>query len=148
MKLIQLKEEEMVLHQGATHIAIVTHTDLTEATANTAQVIALMTVAAKMAVGCVKAVLKTPFTDASDAAFNTTAVTVGDGNSANALLTSMELNSNGTEVFLKFGTATQTVYTGADTVDITFNSMADKALVDIDAGEVHIYLKLTDARNP
>lgn len=102
MDVIPLSNDEMAKH-GATHLVIVTHEDLTEETANTAQTIALLSIPANKAVRFVKHRLITPFKDASDAAFNTTAATIGDGSDADRFLQSTELNENGTEVDLKMG---------------------------------------------
>lgn len=208
MKIYSLVLEEQAAAGGANVRVEVTHADLTEATANTAQTLALLTVDAKMAVRLVKAVLVTPFKDASDAAFNTTPITVGDGSDVDRLLASMEMNVNGSEVLLKPGpvtaasapaapaavtavvataaaatddttvwalanelkgefnkaiadiaalraaiVATQAalvspchVYTGADTVDLVVGSMAEKALADIDVGELHLFFQVIDHR--
>jgi len=146
MTLSPLTIEESASHGGATHVANVTHADLTEATANTAQVIALATVADKVSVACVKVVLKTAFEDASDAAFNSNTITVGDGNDADELLVSMQVNANGTEVNQKTGTTVTHDYAAADTVDLTVNSMTAKSLSDLDAGEADIYLRIADSR--
>lgn len=124
---------------GATHLVIISHEDLTETTANTAQVLSPFTVADGDLVGCVGAKLIEDFQDASDAAFNTTAITSGDGGDADRFLTSMELNVNGTEIDTKAGVAGLYAYTTADTVDVTFNSMSAKSLSNLDAGEVHLY---------
>lgn len=145
MRLQPLLGEERLGHMPATHIAILTNADLTQASTNTAQVINLMPLIAKQGAEVIKAVLKTPFQNTADSGFNTTAVTIGDSGTANSFLTSMELNVNGSLVYLKFGTGTKTVYTSADNVAITFNSMSAKALVNLNAGELWVYLKLTDA---
>lgn len=140
-----LGTEERLAHGGATHVAVITHEDLTETTANTAQTIELMDVANKVAVECVYTDLVTPFEDASDAAFNTNTLIVGDGGDTDRLLASQEMNENGTEVDMKVGTGTNYVYTGADTVDAVIGSMTAKSLSNIDTGEVRIYLKVIDA---
>ena len=116
MKIYPLVLEEQAAAGGANIRVEITHTDLTETTTNTAQTIPLLTVAAKMAVRLVKAVLVTPFKDASDAAFNTNAATVGDGNSAGRFLASTELNLNGSEVPLKLGPSTAAPAATAATV--------------------------------
>lgn len=144
-KVKPLGTEERLAHGGATHVAVITHEDLTETTANTAQTIALMNVANKVAVECVYTDLITPFKDASDAAFNTTTLIVGDDGSTNRLLASQEMNKNGTEVDMKVGTGTCYVFTADNTVDAIVGSMAAKSLSNIDTGEVHIYLKVIDA---
>lgn len=180
MELIPLNIEAVALHK-ATHVCVLTHEDLTTADANTAQVIPVLTVPANSLVRVVKSELKVAFKDASDAAFNTNALTIGDGSDADRLLPSTELNVNGTEVILKqgplganFAAVTTTdatteatvyalanalkvalnaliaqlnagpeyVYTSETTVNLTIGSMAEKALADIDVGEVHIYFSI------
>lgn len=142
MNVIALGTHEWSRLGGATHKVIVTHADLTEATANTAQVLSPITVALGDMVKLVGVRLITDFQDASDAAFNTTAITSGDGGDAARFLASMELNTNGTEVDAKAGVDTLYAYTAADTVDITVNSMTGKSLVNIDQGEVHLYYRV------
>lgn len=128
---------------GYTHLVKITHADLTEATVNTAQVIELLNVDAFDEVQRMAMHLVTPFADASDAAFNNVAITSGDGGSANRFLTSTQINVNGTEILGFSGTHTTAyVYLAADTVDLTVGSMADKALADIDVGELWIFLKV------
>jgi len=139
MKILPLQHEQATL--GPTHKIVLTHEDLTEATAATAQVIPLLTVAIGDLVEVVGTYLPTPFEDASDAAFNTTAITIGDGGSANRLLASQELNVNGTEVLGKAG-AGPYVYVAADMVDVTVGAMTAKSLVDIDAGEVWVFVRV------
>lgn len=122
----------------------ITHEDITEVTANTAQVIALLTVEAGDLVRICATLVKRVWKDVSDAAFNTTAITIGDGGSANRFLASQELNENGTEVLYKGGAnTTPFAYTTADTIDITFNAMAAKSLSDIDQGELLVFLGVT-----
>ena len=134
---------------GYTHKVVLTHTDLTTATANTAQTIELLSVAAGDVVTDAAVKVVTAFSDASDTAYNTTTLIVGDDGTTNRFVTSQELNVNAAaEVLYKAGTNTAPhAYTAANTVDAVFGSMAAKSLSDIDAGEVHIYLginRLTD----
>jgi hypothetical protein len=131
---------------GFTDRFVVTHEDLTQATANTAQAVTLLALVAGMMIGKVATRVVTPFTDASDAAFNATTLTIGDTGSANRFLSSQELNSNGTEVLAKAGTNTLNAYNAGDTLLATFGSMTGKALADIDAGEVHIFAEVIDLR--
>lgn len=134
---------------GATHLVIWGHADLTETTANTAQLLQIPVVAGTL-VKVIGNKLVTPFEDASDAAFNSTAITIGDGGSANRLLTSTELNVNGTEIDFKPGALAEGYFFNvADTIDITVNSMTAKSLSNIDAGEDHVYLSIVDfSQNP
>lgn len=128
--------------QSIRHHFVIDFNDLTETAANTAQVINLISLKAGDAViGCFTSA-PTAFKDASDAAFNDTAITIGDGGSANRYLASQQLNENGTEVLLKDGTRTAYMYLVDDTVDITFNSMTAKALNDIDTGKLHVWLEI------
>jgi hypothetical protein len=80
--------------------------------------------------------LVTPFEDASDAAFNSTDIEVGDGADPAVFLTSTEVNKNGTEVTQALGTGTLRSYTAADTVDVKVTSTASKALANLDGGKL------------
>jgi len=146
MDLIALKQEEVIANEGATHKAILTHADLTETAVSTAQTIGLASLSAKMSAKCLKAQLITPFSCSTDSANNSTALEVGDDGSVARLLASMELNENGTEVFLKKGTGTDYVFTAANYVDAYVTPASGKALSALDAGEVHIFLQITDGR--
>lgn len=140
MKIAPLSLNERAKHL-ATHCAVITAADLTEATVNTAQDIALLTTpASKCSVEVVKTVLVTPFEDASDEAFNTNALIIGDSGDTDRLLASQELNENGSRVLKKRGTGTAQVYTAVTVINANIAAMAAKALADIDTGEVHIYL--------
>ena len=125
----------------ATHLVTITSDDLTETTVNTAQTLTV-TVAAGDFFEVIAHKLVTPFEDASDAAFNTTAYTIGDGGSANRFLTSTELNVNGTEIDFKAGALGEGYfYNSADTVDFAIGSMSGKALNNIDTGELHVFIR-------
>jgi hypothetical protein len=129
---------------GFSHKAVVTHTDLTEATADTDQTIALLSVAPGDVVEKAAYKLVTAFKDVSDAAFNDTKVQVGDGTDTDEYIAATQVNENGTEVL--FAANVNTVpfaYTAADTVDLLVESMTAKSLSNIDAGEIHIYLAVT-----
>ena len=132
---------------GYTHKAIVDHTDLTETTANTAQSITLLSLAAGDVVHSGAYKLVTPFQDTADAAFNTTAVTTNAAGSA--LISATETNVNGTEVFYKAHTATAplTVNTGTSTVSASFASMSLKSLSALNAGEVHFFFSVNKLAN-
>lgn len=125
----------------------ITHADLTETTADTAQAIELFSLPANHAIGAVQVRLRTAFKDASDAAFNTTTMSVGHSTDPDAWLTASETNENGTEVPLvrevkaSGGIASQSA---ATTVNATFNAMAAKALNDIDTGQVDIFCEVID----
>jgi hypothetical protein len=133
-------------HWGATHLVVVTHEDFTTATTNTPQTNLIFNVEAKMGVGCVAMVLKTPFEDTADAAHNQTSIVVGDGTDADEFLTATELNENGTEIYLKYGTADSVAYTATGGVYLTVTPNAEDAVSALNAGEVWIYLKVLDTR--
>jgi hypothetical protein len=146
-KLFPLALQEISSFAGFTHMAIIDADDLTMATAATAQKIKLGPIPAGAYVHKVELRLVKPFKDASDAAFNTTAVTVGDNTAANTFITTKELNENGTEIVVPALQNTSTgPYTAADEIDITFNSMTGKKLVDIDVGEVHLLVQIFDPK--
>ncbi len=129
---------------GFTHRIKVTHEDLTETTAATDQVIPLLSVAAGALVTRCATRLVTPFNDASDVAYNDTQVSVGDGGSAARFLAAQQVNENGTEVLAKGGTGTLHAYEAADTVDLTVAHQDSKALADLDAGELWVFLHVQD----
>lgn len=126
---------------GATHQVRITHEDLTQTAANTAQTFTIP-VAARTLAAVVVTNLVVPFKDASDAAFNSNALIIGDGGDTDRLLTSQQLNENGTEILAQAGVLAGYAYNVADTIDITIASMAEKSLSDIDTGELVVYLKL------
>lgn len=134
--------------RGYTHKFVITHADLTETAAKTDQVIQLISVGPGVVVGgSVGYKLVTPFEDANDAAFNTTTIQVGETD-ADRFLTSTEMNKNGTEVIYKVTANAVTTlpfaFTADDTIDATIGSMDAKSLVNIDVGEVHIFLQIHD----
>lgn len=144
MKIYPLTTEER-LQGGFTHRVVLNFEDLTETATATAQTILGPAVKAGQVLWRAAVRLGTPFTDASDAAFNTTTLIVGDDGSTNRAIASMELNSNGTEVFYKANPTTLPYAFLADnTIDFIFGSMTAKALNDIDAGEVTVFLEISD----
>lgn len=144
MRIEQLASEEQ--RSSYTQRIILTHEDITESAANTAQTIAIMTVLAGQALLGAALKLVTPFKDASDNAFNSTTIKVGDGIDDDRAINSQQANENGTEVLYGVNDPAKLpyVYLADDTIDIIFGSMAAKALSDIDVGEVHILLAIAD----
>jgi len=141
MNIMSLLNEEIALHNANVRV-VVTHEDLTESTAATAQVIALMTKGLGKSVELVKSELITPFKDASDAAFNDIQLTVGDTGDADRLLAAQQVNENGTEVILKKGTGTVFSPTSATAINLTVGSMTGKSLSDVDTGEAYLYFNV------
>ena len=143
MKVYELPAETKAA-TGFSHKAVVTHSDITESTADTDQTIALLSVAAGDVVEKAAYKLVTAFSDASDAALNDTKVQVGDGADTDRYIAATQVNVNGTEVlFAANANTTAYAYTAADTVDLLVESMTAKSLSDLDAGEIHIYLAVT-----
>lgn len=127
---------------GFTHRFELDHTDLTQTAAATAQVVPLLALIAGMLVLKVATRMTTAFQDVSDGAFNSTAITIGDGGTANLFLTSQELNVNGTEVYNKAGTGTAKAYDAGDSLNLTFNSMTGKSLSNIDTGVLKVFAQI------
>ena len=114
--LTPLTTEARAAHQ-ATHLIRITHLDLTEATANTAQTLTLFTAEANKAVRLVKHSLPIPFKDASDAPFNDVAIQVGVSGTLARFLASTQINENGTEVRAKAGPAVPALPAAVSTAD-------------------------------
>jgi hypothetical protein len=141
MEIFNLLTEESARLGGANRRIVLTHADLTTAAANTAQTIALFSAAAKERVKLIGFNLVTPFKDASDNAFNNVAIIVGDSDD-DRYLASTQINENGTEILASAGTGTEAAYATATAINIIFGSMADKSLVDIDVGEIHLFFQV------
>lgn len=139
MEKYRLSAEE-TRQTGYTHRYRLTFLDLASMlTVNTALAINLRAVTAGAVISGVATRLVTPFQATGDAAFNTTAITLGDGGSANRYLASQELNANGAFVVAK-AAGTPYAHVGAENVKITFNAMAAKALASLNAGVLEVYL--------
>jgi predicted dinucleotide-binding enzyme len=143
MNVLKLSAEETRETQH-THKIVLTHVDLTQSADNTVQNITLATLPAGSVVNACAIKLVTPFEDSDDSAFNSTTLVVGDADTANRYLTSTELNENGTEVLFKSGANENFANVTETAVVAGFDSMAAKALEDLDVGEVHIYLSVYD----
>lgn len=131
---------------GASHVVEFDFEDLTETDTNgTAQTTAIMAIPAKMGVEFVAAQLVTAFDTANTNYTGSTTITVGDGGDVDRFLPSMELASDGTEVWLDIDKL-NTVYTVADTVDVVFTQSTNEGLADNTVGKILLYFRLWDAR--
>jgi hypothetical protein len=140
-----LLEEQQALDGAFTHVAVLDADDLTMATANTVQDIALGTVPKGWVINKTMVVLRTPFENTADAAYNTTTLIVGDAGSSNRYMTSKELNKNAGGVITYPGYNSTAYQVTADTPIVAeFGSMAAKNLNSLNKGEVHIYFGLID----
>jgi len=133
---------------GYTHKAIVTHADLTETTAATAQNLTLLSLAAGDVVQNAAFKLVTSFADAADSANNTTTMTLSGAGSA--VVAAMQANANGTPVLYKAFTATSpvTVASGTSTVQLTVGTpAATKTLAALTTGELHVFFAVNKLAN-
>jgi hypothetical protein len=90
--------------------------------------------------------LTIPFEDQSDAAFNTSTLSLGDATTATRFINASEANVNGTEVLNVIPGANQNViYTAAGQLQLTLNSMAAKSLSDLDKGAGYILMAIIRA---
>jgi hypothetical protein len=133
-----------------THKVIVTHEDLTEATANTAQTINILAAPAGTVVQGAALKVVTRFEDASDNALNTTTFVLGDNGTTaddDRYIVSTEANKNAASPIdyrANANTAPYAFYEASKHVQLKVGSMAAKNLSDIDSGEAHIYLRVAD----
>lgn len=133
---------------AATHMIDVSAADLTETTANTAQTLVPLTFADGDVFVLISGRLVEPFEDSSDAAFNSTALSVGDNDSATRYLASTQLNKNGTEITTFAGALTAPCfpYTAAKELRLAFASMTAKSLADLDKGRLLLYVRKVDTK--
>lgn len=122
---------------------VIDHTDLTQATDNTTQVISLITLPANSVIKSAATFLKTPFQLVGTAAYNNNVLIVGDAGDTDRCIASQQLNVNGTEVLAKAQASTiPFAYVAATDITATFASMASFDLLELDAGEIHIFLEV------
>jgi hypothetical protein len=134
----ELPIEERV--KGFSHVLSFDHTDLTQATANTAQALDVAIPAGSSIRGS-QIRIDVPFENTADAAFDSTAITVGDAGSATRHLASTQANANGTVVPLRTA-AVQHDYTAADVVKVTVGSMSGKSLSNLNKGAARVFVDL------
>jgi hypothetical protein len=129
--------------RGYNYRFVIDHTDLTTAADNTAQDITLITLPAYSVVLSAATYLKTPFQKTGTSAYNSNLLIVGDSGDTDRLIASQQLNVNGTEVLAKAQASTiPYAYEAATAVVANFASMASYDLLELDAGEVHIFLEV------
>lgn len=138
MLLRPLTTNERAETPGFTHVAIISANDLTQTTANTAQAFTVVPIAKGDIMLRAVGVPVVPFQNTGDAAFNSDTVSVGDSGSATRHTAATEANANG--AFAPVIGNTPYLYTAADSLIITVNSMTAKALNSINRGEYHVFL--------
>jgi hypothetical protein len=90
--------------------------------------------------------LTIPFQDISDAAFNTSTISLGDATTATRYINASEANLNGTEVLdVVPGVNQNVIYTAAGQLQLTLNSMAAKTISDLDKGAAYILMQIVRA---
>lgn len=141
--LTPLALQEITSYAGFTHICPITADNLTMATNATAQTIQLSPLPIGTYVYKVEFRLVRPFKNSADAAFNTTTASMGDTSGVASMITAKELNANGAFITVPALMNTPTgPYAALDALNITFNAMAAKKLLDINIGELHILAQL------
>ena len=136
-----LTVNEASLNAGMTHTFTIDADDLTETTANTPQTITICSLKAGDIIGKISWRAKTFLQDASDSAFNSTTMSVGDDSAVTTHIAAIQVNINGTEVRQGFSN-TAVHYAAANHLTVTFNSMALKSLSNIDVGEIEFFFQL------
>lgn len=81
-------------------------------------------------------ILVTPFANTADTAFNSDTISLGDVGSATRFFSAVEVNLNGSYVNESFASAKNTVYTAADQLSITLNSMTAKSISNLNQGQI------------
>lgn len=138
-----LSEQEQAAHDGYTHLATIGVAELTDTVAGEAQTLDIGNCPVGGQVK-ISAHLPTPF-DSADAAYDTMALTIGDGTTPNSYLASMELNVRGTEVIDKTGSLVgPTTSTVVTPIRCTFTPKAAKKLSDLTTGLLYLFVKLVD----
>lgn len=108
LDIVRLPMESQVAAGGANYLVVLDVDDLNaETNVNTALTFTNFSVKAGQAVQVIAAQLRTPFGDAATNAHNSTTLEVGDGTDADLYLASMQLNTNGTEVYFQAGNGWQ-----------------------------------------
>jgi hypothetical protein len=129
--------------RGYNYRFVITPSDLTETTDNTAQDITLVTLPAYSVVKSAATYLKTPFKQSDDGSYNSNTVIVGDAADDNRYIASQQINENGSEVLAQAqASTTPFANTAATAVVAKFASMASYSLADLDTGEIHIFLEV------
>jgi len=142
MLLRPLTTNERAETPGFTHVARITADDLTQATAAAAQTIDLCTLNKNDIILRAAGYIRVPFENTLDAAFNTSTVSIGDTGGVAALAAAGEANKNAATPVNTLG-STAKIYTAADTLRVTVNSMSGKSLVNINRGEYYVFVSLS-----
>jgi len=130
---------------GYTHKVVLTHNALTTSADNTAQTLTLLTLPADSIVKDVATHLVTPFQLTGTTAYNSNTIVVGVSGTTDAFVASQQINANGTPVTARrFNSNTPLAYTASTPIIATVASMASYDLLELNAGEIHIFLSVVD----
>jgi hypothetical protein len=130
---------------GYTHKIVLDHTDLTTAADNTAQTITLITLPADTIVKDAATHLVTSFQLTGTTAYNSNTIQVGVSGTTDQLIASQQINTNGTPVTSRRFAADNPIgYTASTPIIATVASMASYDLLELNAGEIHIFLAVVD----
>ncbi len=131
---------------GMTHQIEIKAEDLTEAAVNTPQDFVVTDLEEGDNLQKAAHHLKEAFADSSDVAFNSTTMSVGDSGDDDAALVDKQLNVNGTEVLASITpnslATVPKAYVANNQVLVRINSMAAKALADLDVGRVIVQVQV------
>ena len=144
MKTFELPAETKAA-TGYTHKVVLDHTDLTTAADNTAQTITLITLPADSIVTDAATHLVTSFQLTGTTAYNSNTIVVGVSGTTDQLIASQQINTNGTPVTTRrFNSNTPVAYTASTPIIATVASMDSYDLLELNAGEIHIFLAVND----
>jgi hypothetical protein len=130
---------------GYTHKVVITEASLTQGTDNTAQTLTLLTLPADTIVTDAATHLVTPFQLTGTTAYNSNTIQVGVSGTLDQLIASQQINANGTPVTARrFNSNTPVAYTASTPIIATVASMASYDLLELNAGEIHIFLAVVD----
>jgi hypothetical protein len=133
-----ISTNEQAGNPGITHIATITHKDLTNTTAAAAQTLTIAPLKAGDMIVRVAWRIKSYFKNSADPAFNSDTMSVGDDGGVATHIAAAEVNGNAATPVRQGVSNTLVSYALANNLKVTFNSMAAKALDSLDQGEVEI----------
>jgi hypothetical protein len=144
MKVYELPTETKAA-TGYTYKIVLDHPDLTTAADNTAQTITLLTLPADTIVRDAATHLVTPFQLTGTTAYNSNTIQVGVSGTLDQLIASQQINANGSPVTSRRFNADNPIgYTASTPIIATVASMASYDLLELNAGEIHIFLAVND----
>jgi hypothetical protein len=130
---------------GYTHKVVITEASLTQGTDNTAQTLTLLTLPADSIIKDAAAHLVTPFQLTGTTAYNSNTIQVGVSGTLDQLIASQQINANGNPVTARrFNSSNPVAYTASTPIIATVASMASYDLLELNAGEIHIFLAVVD----